>query len=912
MEIAQTLIQALPDPEASQRFGDELEARQPRVAKQVRADAALLSDVLTVVSFSPLLATTLLQNPEYISWLQKRRKDPGLRTTVELVESLAQFELMNSQLPPQALFARFRRRELLRIFLKDVRRLATVPEITEEISNLADAILSSALKLAINEMDKRFGRPQFTADNGRIVPVRFCIVALGKLGSRELNYASDIDLIFLYASDGETSGAGTRGRVTNREYFVKLAEYLVKLVGSESGEGAAYRVDLRLRPHGSLGPLALSVADTVRYYRTEARPWERQVMIRSRGSAGDVEVFREFFQQIQDLVFSKDESPASALANVRRSKDQIDKEQSSREGYNVKLGTGGIREIEFIAQALQLAYGGHDEWLRFPHTLVSLARLADRRLITERELTGLSSAYEFLRRTEHILQMEHGLQTHTLPDNPERRELVARRVQFAGGGDLEKDIKKHTALVSRVFRRIFGEQSEEAGDVALKPSSTGKPPQRVKDQVLASIAKSETRFDTSSEAGRVLERLTSVSPHYAEIIAANPGLASNLVEPRELPSRKFRDEMLAAVESCPSFGERLAAMRRVWSAALLEIVVADVFEILPPSDGKRLQTDLAEAAVEAALWTVRQELTAKYRTPLEDQQAEGDAAFPGLAVLALGKLGGKGVDYDSDLDLVMVYDECRAPATMAADAQMFGRAVELFVTALSSMTREGSLYRVDLRLRPYGSKGLSAMSASAFLDYMRETAVPWEFLAFVKLRAVGGDLGLGASVESETRKIIHERARRLPAAELLDETRRMRLSLETSHSRSLRPGEIDIKYGAGGMLDIYFATRYLQLRDNVPDEAGDRSTGHVIEMLRAAGSIDDQAAVQLREGYEFLGRLDHSVRLTVGRTTRLPTGNQAAMETIASRMAFTSTADLLEHLTLHRLNVRAQFEDLDP
>jgi glutamate-ammonia-ligase adenylyltransferase len=910
MEISEQLIASLPDADAARRFADEFTASNPAAAARLARDPALLSDVLTIVSFSPLLATTLLQNPEYIAWLQKRRKDSGVRSMVELLESLAQFEMTHSQLSPQVLYTRFRRRELLRIFLRDIRRLATIAEITEEISNLADAILAAALKVASNEMNNRYGRPHATDDHGRTTEARFCIVALGKLGSGELNYSSDIDVIFLYSDEGETSGTGSRGKVSNREYFVKLAEYLVKLVGSESGEGAAYRVDLRLRPHGRLGPLALSVKDTARYYKDEARPWERQVMIRSRASAGDIELYRELFSAIQDLVFSKDESPASALENVRISKEKIDREQTSRGGFNVKLGRGGIREIEFIAQALQLAHGGKDEWLRYPHTLVSLVRLADRGFITDSELAGLSSAYEFLRRTEHILQMEHGLQTHALPADAERRRLIARRVEFAGGGRFDRDLRRHTQLVSRVFDRIFGTAAAvDPNETIVATPVPGS--ERLKAHVLASIEKSEAKFDRSSVAAIVLETVAVVSPHFAEMLAANPQLAADLSQPNAPPDRDHRAEMLHAVQAASTFGERLTVMRRTWSRSLIEIVVADVFGKIALADAKRLQTELAEASIAAAMWTIREELSAKYRTPmLEEDSSSSNEIFPGLAVLALGKLGGKGVDYDSDLDIVIVYDESRSPAEIAADAQVYSRAIEMFVTLLSSMTRDGSLYRVDLRLRPYGSKGLSAMSAPVFLEYMKETAAPWEFLAFVKLRAVGGDMELGKRVEHETRRIIHDRARQLASGELAEETRRVRLALEESRARSLRHGEIDIKYGAGGMLDIYFATRYLQLRDNVPDDENDRSTRGVIQSLRSSDSIDDETAAELLAGYEFLAALDHNVRLTVGRTTRLPIGNNVAMSTIAERMSLATPADIIEDLTLHRLNIRATFEKL--
>ncbi|MEQ1646672.1 MAG: glutamine-synthetase adenylyltransferase, partial [Pyrinomonadaceae bacterium] len=191
------LIRGLPDPEAARRFLDQLAEKHPAQAAKLHKKEALLSDAATLASFSPLLTTTMLQHPDYLWWLERKRRDSGVRSVDDLVESLAQFALTNSTLEPQVLYARFRRRELLRIYLRDIRRLATIAEITEEISNLADAILESALKQARSEMDKRYGLPQETDAKGRAVTARFCIAALGKLGSRELNYSSDIDLLFL-------------------------------------------------------------------------------------------------------------------------------------------------------------------------------------------------------------------------------------------------------------------------------------------------------------------------------------------------------------------------------------------------------------------------------------------------------------------------------------------------------------------------------------------------------------------------------------------------------------------------------------------------------------------------------------------------------------------------------------------
>ncbi len=894
------LIHDLPDPEAARRFLDQLTREHPTHRAKLQSKEGLFSDVLTLVSFSPLLAATLLQNPDYIWWLNRKRSEYGIRRKEDLLESLARFSLTNSQLDAQTLFARFRRRELLRIYLRDIRRLATVSEVTEEISNLADAILESALDLARREMDNRFGSPQQTDEKGRSVPSHICVAALGKLGSCELNYSSDIDLIFLYSKDGKTSGSGTRGSVTNREYFVKLVEFATKLIGQSAGEGAAYRVDLRLRPHGSLGALAMSVSDTVRYYETEARDWERQVMIRSRGCAGEVSLFREFFAQIENVVFSTTETVDSALANVRRSKEQINLENVNRRGYDVKLGRGGIREIEFLAQALQLAYGGDDRWVRSPHTLVSLARLADRHHLGDTDLTDLSSAYEFLRRTEHVLQMENGLQTHVVPDNAEKRDVVAKRVMFPSIGDFEARLEQHTGNVNRIFSSVFGEPASTESEPETTAADTPSSQERARSHILDSIEKSEFRFRPTAKNVALLDRLTNLSPHFAAMLAANPHLANELPDPDKTGTEHdYMQSMLAAVEKTPAFGARLSAMRRLWSRFLLEIVVLDLFERITIGEARRLQTLLAEASIAAALKCVRDEIGAKLNIndcPLD------------LAVLALGKLGGRGLDYGSDLDLILVFDDTKPIPTGETHSEYYSRAAELFVSSLSSMTRDGNLYRVDLRLRPYGSKGLSTISSEAFLGYMRETAVVWEMLAFVKLRAVGGESDRGNTIETESRRIIHSRATNLAPNELRDETRRVRLALEKQRARSPRGSEIDIKYGEGGMLDIYFAMRFLQLRDSVADNPDDRSTSSMLTQLRSRGSLTESDFAELSASYEFLSTLDHTLRLTVGRTTRVPLGNRTAIETIATRMKFASVQSLLEALTFQRLAVRAVFE----
>ena len=884
MSIPEHLIRDLPDIEAVHQFARRLEETQPSSFRKLLKNDALLSDVLTLVSYSPLLATTILQNPEHISWLNRRRNDKGVRRKEELLESLARFSLTNSTVEDQVVLARFRRRELLRIYLADIRRQLTIAEITEELSNLADAILEFALRLARQELDNRFGAPQEFDERGRERPSRFCVVTLGKLGSKELNYSSDIDLIFIYSDEGTTTGTGSRGKVTNREYFGKLAELIAKLIGQQTGEGATYRVDLRLRPHGRVGPLALSVADTVRYYQKEAADWERQVLIRSRSGAGDSDLFAAMFSQVKPYVFSKKQSVASALKSVRRSKQKIDLEHINDKGFDVKLGKGGIREIEFIAQALQLAYGGRDRWVRASHTLISLGRLADRGLIEDHELTQLYEGYEFLRRLEHILQMENGLQTHLVPNDKIRRSLVARRMRFQETDAFNAELESQSANVHTVFRRIFSDENIQSGDL-LDPLVFDVERSREQPAHYAQSQPGNTPVTPDPIA-----TLRKLSPKFAGLINAFGG---------KLTSDLSIDDLRQSIMDGPDLGTRLAAMRAEWQRQLIAIAALDAAQIIDVRESKRRQTLLAEASIQAALEISRCEMEKRTGVQIETLR---------LGVLGVGKLGGAGIDYDSDLDLILVYDDREQIVPAMVNQEFYSRTADIFVNALSGYTREGNLYRVDLRLRPHGSNGPSVISHQSIQAYMKDAAAIWELLAFVKLRAADGS-EFARDVESTVTKIVHERAATIPTLELAAETRRIRLMLEKQRSSS-RTNTVDIKYGAGGMLDIYFAIRFLQLRDNVPDTPDSRSSDAMLKRLFKNGSLTQSEFSSLLAGYQFLSSLDHAMRLIIGRSHVVPHSGKPHTQKIVERLGLASFAELESNLALRRIAIREAFDSV--
>jgi glutamate-ammonia-ligase adenylyltransferase len=943
--VIEFLLRDLPDKNGARLFLDRLSTEQPRAHRSLTSQPALLADVLALAAWSPLLATTLEQNPEYFSWLSRERTAPRVRSLDELKESLARFALTNSSLNPQNLLARFRRRELLRTYLHDIRRSHTLVETMEELSNLADAILDYAFSLARQDLDNRYGLPAHTDERGRIATAEFCVVALGKLGSMELNYASDIDLVFLYSDDGSTSGIGQRGEVSNREYFVKLSETIARLVGQSGGEGAAYRVDLRLRPHGRDGALACSLQEATRYYKSSAQDWERQTLIRSRAGAGSPELFSRFKETVTSYVFRPDVSVSGALESVRLAKQKIDRQTEKKSGYNVKLGRGGIREIEFIAQALQLAHGGRDDWLRVPHTLVSLGRLADREFITQQERSELSDAYGFLRTLEHRLQMEHGLQTHTVPDAEQVRDLIARRLGYKDLRGFVSDLTLHTGNVRRTYDRLFAGIEQETQAVAEKiEANTGDKdlalaisaarvfvfhaggngnvkslaellrsfasdtlnPHRAlvhASRIAASLEKAERQLHLSPVNLQTLMRVCGSSDLFAEMIAANPALIGSLgASVATALRRDYRAILRAAIDAESTFPAELAAFRLKWAELIAEIGALDISGDLSIFDTNRLQTELAIASLNVSYLIARREMARRFGS---------FSGGPRIAIYGLGRLGSAGVDYGSDLDILLTYDSLvPSPIRSLTQDETYARLVELMIAALSSITREGYLYRIDLRLRPHGKNGPLVTSAEGFLDYLKEQSAPWEWLAYVKIRAVGGDLELGKMIETHARHRIHENALRFDPHALKLETRRVRDRLEKEKGTRSRRAGIDIKYGPGGMLDVYFATRYLQLRDEVLDGGEDRSTAFTLERLREEGSLSEEDFAAMSTGYSLLRSIDHNLRLIMGRSTRLPDPNHVTARDVAARMGFASVSELHQTLIDEMQAIRESYNRL--
>jgi len=979
----ESFVDTLPDPSAARAFLKRLAEGSP--AFRAEQNTPLLYRMLTLAGYSPYLAETLLRHPEHIAWLKQETEHnlDRVKSTEQLSEELARFVTRTIDADDATRLARFKRRELLRIYLRDCLGIATLSEVTEELSNLADVILRFTLTSAQQEMINLYGSPLTRDASGRISKAQFAIVALGKLGCRELNYASDIDLLFLYSGAGETSGAGQTpdSQISNKEFFTRLAERTVQMIGRSSDEGAVYRIDLRLRPHGRDGDLVWEIDRAAGYYRGQAHNWERQALIRARASAGSEEVVSTFLDSVRDVIFSRDALPGT-LAEVRRAKERIDRKQAARNrSFNVKLGEGGIREIEFIAQALQLQHGGREPWVRSAQTLIVLARLAEKNYLSESERSHLSAAYTFLRTVEHRLQMEHGAQTHTLPASRERLELLARRCGYDSSKDgltnFAEDLARHTSAVRAVYNRVFVESAhpqpaeattqtraipevdgegnrlfKQAASRLARLLQTGSPraldsldglagierllesalPQTINSaRALRNLISWADSFATftghhgvirESEWPQLIERLILIlsSPYLAHLIVSRPTLAGALIESEApLNPTAFSKVLREAVDKETDWASKSDALRRAWYRRVIAIGYEDMSRAKGQSPGDETtalqigeqlrSTNLAQTALAEAALRIALEIAAESMGVIVDEGSQ----LP-LAVLGLGILGHAGMDYGSDLDLLVVFDDGKpwpSPAfspiagnsTGPADAQEFyAKLTAQLVRVLSSITRDGLLYRSDLRLRPEGKSGPVAIGLRGLIGYIDNRASAWELSAYLKAREIAGASDFGKRARQAICDASFEAASR--NASLGEELREMRERIVKQKAGGARP---NIKWGRGGMGDVYFVTRYLQLRDRIyfPPERG---TSALIKHLGEQDALDPQATHALFEGYTFLRTLDHWMRLLAERPgPKLPVSS-ITLGDITSALGLSSVEQFERVFEKHTTQIREVYD----
>jgi len=848
---------------------------------------SLVHYAVIVFGYSSWLGETLIHNPDLFYGLLRDRNLDRTLAREEFLESFARMCSRSLETDTAALLARFKRREYVRIMLRDVLGIATLAETTAEISALADVLIEGALREAQTQLQHRFGTPRSLDAQGRVVDARFAVLSLGKLGGNELNYSSDIDLLYLYDGGEEPAGA----EISNREYFIRMAQQTTELLARHTREGPVFRIDLRLRPQGGEGEPAVPLTHAVHYYSRVAQDWELQAMIKARHSAGDVGLAREFMAAAQPYVY-RPEVNFVAIKTALETREKIGShrrrsllKQVPQTGIDVKVDRGGIRDIEFLVQCLQRVYGGSESWLRSRGTLFALQKLHDKEHISGKDFQNLTNAYEFLRTVEHRLQLRHGQQTHRLPQSRPEMETLARSLAREGTTaptpeEFVTHIQRRMSAVAEIYQRvIYREQSQDQGaaEFQLWPEAPATP-ESTYSQMMQRLAIDSPRLreiaarsDLSQHARRNLDRFFSsagtTSERYgavlrspdaveraltifeysdllADILVRHPEEISLLEQVEERLAPDARDLFAAeptegAVIDDPVFAylargnfdasEAMAALRQQYRRRVVQSGALDLFHLREVFDSLRDNTAAADAAIQAALAIA--------------------GAPPGFAVMGLGRLGALEFDLLSDADVLFVCDD-------GCDRDALRRSAERLMEALTAYTREGTVFSVDARLRPHGREGELVVTPAQLRAYFRDEAQPWEALTYAKLRYVAGDQEPANSTLRVVQHGIGEVARRSDFAEHL---RELRSRLERSESAQ------NLKTGPGGIYDLDYLAGWLQVRHGLW-LAG--SLSERLQRLHAEGLLSIEEYRNLAVSAQFLRTVEHVVRLVTGRARK--------------------------------------------
>jgi glutamate-ammonia-ligase adenylyltransferase len=814
-----------------------------------------MSDPLPRLADSRYAASLLAARPELAAELAS----PAPFAREEMVAALAGAAHDESAL--MRALRRLRQRVILRVMARDLAGLADLDEVCGTLSDLAEVAIEAALE-----------------------EKSLIVVAMGKLGGRELNASSDIDLIFVHP-----------GGLEDQERFERAGRRLIRLLSTVTEDGLVFRVDMRLRPYGDSGPLACSFDFLETYFITQGREWERYAWIKARALTGQMNARHEELALIvRPFVFRKYLDYAT-LGAMRELHAEVRREVARRElADHVKLGPGGIREIEFIAQALQLARGGRDPDLTVRPTVKVLRRLGEKRLLPAAAVDELCAAYVFLRNVEHRLQYLDDAQRHDLPEGAEDRARVARMSRFSGWEEFQTVLDKHRQAVSRHFEAVLAQPKEapepwpehprlDALRSSQRYAALPQDSRRRLDAVIPALARA-ARVTTDPDATlargvdlveaiatraaylallaehpEALERVARIvgaSSWAAEFITRHPVLLDELLDDRvlyapldlEAFARSLRTQLAAHAGDRE---RRMVLLRELHQAQVFRLLAQDLAGLLTVERLADYLSALADIALEASIELAWGELPRRHR--------DGRPAF---AVIAYGKLGGKELGYASDLDIVFLFDDAHADAP-----EVYARLAMRLQSWITTRTSAGVLFETDLALRPSGASGLMVSSLEAFERYQERDAWVWEHQALTRARFSAGDAAVGQAFEALRERIL--RRRREPAA-LAAEIAQMREKMHAAHPN--RSGLFDLKHDRGGMVDVEFSVQYLVLAHAAEHAVLTRNLGNIALLGIAAelGLAPTELARRCANAYREFRRRQHALRLNGAQYARVP------------------------------------------
>ncbi len=815
-----------------------------------------------------------------------------------------------------------RERVMVRLAHRDLNGMASLDEVFATMGALAEECIAAAAARAREVTAAQFGEP---SDDAQLL-----VVALGKLGGGELNVSSDVDLVFLYGTEGATRGTPPS---THAEFFAAAGRAIIALLGEHTDDGQALRVDMRLRPFGDSGPLATSLPALEDYFIAHGRPWERYAWLKARAIAGPEAGLRE---RVEPFVYRR-YLDYGMLEQLRELHARIfEAAIRRRKAEDIKVGVGGIREIEFSVQLIQMVRGGRDAALRTPSTRAALRALAERGLIEPGRAAALGRAYEFLRRLEHRLQYYDDQQTQSLPREPERRALLAEAMDCADWDALARSLDGHRATVQEAFNALFDAPPAHRRSASLAawlhdPQAAPDPAGLAEDLAEAGIAEAQAvarrlveftrarRYRALSAsirarierlmpelvaavaregngeatAARLLELLEAIGAResYYSLLVEYPQVlqrAAHLVAGSAWAARLLARHPILLDElthGAASFAATDWAAERAGLAAECAALAGDVERLLDHlrhfKQRHMLRLTIADLEGELPVMALSDELTALADAILDVTLSEAAASLglpragvPGFCVVGYGKLGAKELGYGSDLDVIFLYD-----AAVAPPAERLARVAQRVNTWMTSHTGAGVLYETDLRLRPDGAAGLLVSSLAAYRDYQLRRAWTWEHQALTRARACAGERATGERFEQVRDEILAQPRDR---ARVLADVAAMRARMRAEHKAEAQ----DIKYVEGGVIDLEFCVQALVLAEGPAHPALRENKGNHALLLRAAGLalIDAQTAGGAADAYLAMRQRTHAATLNDEDQVRLAPEELAAERAAVRRL----------------------------
>src|SRR6266545_7255273 len=816
--------------------------------------------LLHLLAVSSVCATRLVRNPEILLWLRQSEVCLASRGYAEMLNDLRSVAGDSIAAENFAGLRVWKGREMTRVALRELANVAPLEETTAELSQIADICIRRVCEHWDADFRRRYGSPD----------AEFAILALGKLGGAELNHSSDVDLLFLYSEEGQLTP-----QFSYHEFFNRLGKKILETFSTRHPEGSLFRVDLRLRPEGSAGPLARSLESMENYYSGFGETWERLALIKARGIAGSRELAYEFLRQHQPFIYPKSATPdlLEEIANIKRriERDVVGAEKLHRD---VKLGIGGIREIEFIVQALQLINGARHPFLQEPSMLKALRALRELNFIPHKEVVALDNAYRFLRRVEHRLQIEAEQQTHTVPEEAEALGRLARSLRFSSVEDFTAALQARMKAVRPIFQRIISETPAELakinleifndpkraakalGDLERGPGSFHVAPRtrqisrKLQPTLLDWLGKAADPDATLNQFVRFVEAYGLRSLLF-ELLVANPKLLELVV--KTFDASRFagdllirRPQLLEEITRDPTFsGARPMAehLRRLDSLGasvfhldpvrayrqrqILRVMLRDVLDSGRPATWKHLGSEVSDLAEACLLFTIRR---------LAGKQ---------LTVIALGKFGGHELSYGADLDVLFVGGA--HSSEMKAGEEV--RAAQNLVVNMAQPTSEGNIWALDARLRPEGEKGPLVCPLETYQAYYERRAQLWETHALTRARPVTGPLG---AQFIEIAQHYWRKASQRP--DLFEQIDNMLERIRRERGRG--SDFLDFKTGVGGMIEGEFLVQALQMHENIWEPNWERA----VDRLRERGILNNAEAARLKKAYGLLRRYESALR----------------------------------------------------